>query len=465
MYSLITENRVNTAMRYETGQSSTDERYWPATDPVDTVKFMAGKLREYAYARESNAIQAGYSVTVGLFAQFGFDILVPFRAEKYQTRIMYSNVHVNDGFVDGYRRFDPASFRDYDYRMGPINKISVLNHKLVSIQEHGINFHYVNDRAMLSQELSEGELLLGQGDRLSSKFQNVTDELGTQHQWSIVETENAIYGVDWNRRKIWKLSTDGFHILSDELFIRKRLHEIIEQATTDSDITTLLPDNPVCSTGVEGFWNKKFGEIGWSFIFDIADQRYLNQTIVYNHLHNAFIGEHSYNSPFYMTINEDFYSFDPLTLPTNNPIPVDDRGTMWLHDDPTVASHNYYGRQETAVLHMVMNAGSSMAKVYDAYELVMNGVEWDRVTSRTEQQEAVADPWASGIKYSEPVYEENAWRVPEPYATAILPVSNQLYLVDSAMRGMYIERIFEYDDGSEGIALRSVLTKFRRSYQ
>ena len=53
-----------------------------------------------------------------------------------------------------------------------MKKLEVLNNLLISIQEEGINRHFVNEKAVLNQGSSTGELLLGTGDILDSKHQN-----------------------------------------------------------------------------------------------------------------------------------------------------------------------------------------------------------------------------------------------------------------------------------------------------
>jgi len=47
----------------------------------------------------------------------------------------------------------------------------------------------------------------------------ISDMYGSQWKDSIIQTPNGLYGVDTVAKKIWHLTSQGLHILSDEKFI------------------------------------------------------------------------------------------------------------------------------------------------------------------------------------------------------------------------------------------------------
>ena len=187
----ITENQINAECRLDT----------------PTEKFAPGSNADiYTYAmknidRESDKYNRGYNQQLSSKTYRGINLEIPFFKDEKPSAIMYSNAHNLGSFQDGYRIIDIAAIREYDYRLGRIVAIKNHNGTLVSIQEFGINKHLVNNRALLNQGDSSGELLLGSGQVLDSKALNLSDYIGSQHQWSIVKTDYSLYGFDFNKRK------------------------------------------------------------------------------------------------------------------------------------------------------------------------------------------------------------------------------------------------------------------------
>jgi len=260
----------------------------------------------------------------------------------------------------------PASFKDYDFRLGQINKIIDFNTKLMSIQERGINYHLVNERALMQQPTSSA-LLLGDGVTLDAKAFALTDMLGTQHQWSIVKTDNAVYGVDFNKRKMWRVvagQQGGLETISDSAKMRRWITETVDQYGNISDVTSSFKDNPICSEGIVGAFDRKNNEVIWSFIFNPEGQQggfkcepdeiYANsKTIVWNEWIAKFVSERSFHSPYYLSISEDFYSLDgskvgPVVLP-----PLVAQSDFYLHDVGDYST--FYGKTEEFFIKFVVN--------------------------------------------------------------------------------------------------------------
>jgi len=192
----ITENQINAECRLETPT----EKFAPGSTP-DIYNF-AIKNTE----RESELYNRGYNEQLSSKTYRGINLEIPFFKDEKPAAIMYSNLHNLGSFQDGYRIIDIAAIKEYDYRLGRIVSIKNHNGTLVSIQEFGINKHLVNNRALLNQGDSSGELLLGSGQILDSKALNLSDYIGSQHQWSIIKTDYSLYGFDFNKRKIWRLN-------------------------------------------------------------------------------------------------------------------------------------------------------------------------------------------------------------------------------------------------------------------
>jgi len=464
LMSVVTENSVNTAMRRQDASYS----YYPATGLGNPNLFVTQNN-----SLESELYNKGYQQVLSLYAIFGYDSSIPYRGVHYPTRIKYSNLHTPNAFSDAYRTIDKAAYKDFDFRMGSINKILDLNAKLISIQDQGMNLHYVNDRAMLSQgNASAGQLLLGAGDILAQKAENITDFFGTQHQWSVVKTDNAAYGIDANKRKIWRLVVgQGLELISDTKHYRAKLYEILEQGPNSfhSDIIESIPDNPVCKGGIVGAFSRSNNDIIFAFMFDQTIQKPLNNyCIKFNESGDSFTGTYGHKSPFYMALNNDFFSFNPNIFPSQNIIPTG-QGDFYREgvDVTTTGNDNrstFYGVLEPMTFSFNVNAGSDFIKIFDHYYINSDPNTPDNVQYETVQQLCVQNPFLQPVisNYLRPAYKENQWMVPISRATAITNMTNNIYAVGSPMRGQFIKTTLEYML-NKPIFVKSVDTHFRLS--
>ncbi|MBR2247237.1 MAG: hypothetical protein IJ880_09465 [Bacilli bacterium] len=80
---------------------------------------------------------------------------VPHIKNWFGTRIMYSDVHINDAYKNGYRVFKPTAYRDYTREYGEIVKLVSLESDLICVFEHGVARIPVN-REQVAKQVSAG---------------------------------------------------------------------------------------------------------------------------------------------------------------------------------------------------------------------------------------------------------------------------------------------------------------------
>ena len=467
-YSLITENKINTEMRYDDFVNKT----YPASF-ADIYDFAVKDIE-----KESTLLNRGYNQILSQKTYQGIDEDIPFFPEDKPVGIEYSNKHLPGSLQDGYRIIDLAALKEYDYRMGEITSLQVLNNILVSVQIEGINRHFVNEKAVLSQGGSAGELLLGTGDILDKKHLNITDFVGSQHQWSVISTDRGVYGVDYNKRKIWRLTGDlQVETISDTKGYKTRLHELCETISDESDITEQLPDNPVCSKGIVAHYDRKFNDIYFTWVYgdpDVEDDCSLKdnmETIVFNEWMDAFHGERTCQSPYYMNVNEDFFSFDPNIFPSIDPTPSTS-GRARLHDifeisgvDNATTFHTD-SEPDICSVEFIVNDPSDIAKVFDNLELSTSSNDLYKVTYETQHQLAQHFPFIVGDEASfwrDPAYTENLWKLSIIRTQETQDPINNIYEVDSRFRGRWIKIRLEWKTKNR-IFIKSVLTHYRQSH-
>jgi len=94
---------------------------------------------------ESTVTNKGFNSTTGRKQYFTLPDS-PVIKNKFETRIIYSDIAVNDAFKNGLRVFKSTNFRDYPGTYGSITKLVELSGYLVVIFEHAIGIIPVKER-------------------------------------------------------------------------------------------------------------------------------------------------------------------------------------------------------------------------------------------------------------------------------------------------------------------------------
>ncbi len=443
--SVVTENNYNTAMR----GSDNSNTYYPKLGLTSPETFFAHDIK-----RESTLINVGYNVTLSPKAYQGFDKDVPFRKTKYPTRIAFSNRHDPNSLKDGYRTFDLAAYKDFDYRLGEITCLVDYGSILLNIQQFGISNHPITEKTMLNDG-SAGSLTLGTGERLPLKPISVTDLYGSQHQWSIFKTPLGVYGVDVNKRKIWKVTSEGVELVSDTKKINSYTIDTINSyGSSYSDIVDIIADTPILGTGITIGYDQRYGDI----IFTFVNTQGESNTICYNDKLQMFTSKYNFKSPFYISLNDNFYSSNP-----------NDKSSFFLHDVATVGlvdnKATWYGTSYKPYIEFYVNQYSDITKIFDNLQLVSEPVPFESIQYNTEQQVATQNPFiptAPSDMYTEPKYRENLWRMAIKRATGTTGAINNPYSIASILRGKAMKVKLTFKEKTPN-AIKSVLSYFKIS--
>ena len=74
-----------------------------------------------------------------------------FDRDWFGTRIMYSNVHINNAYKNGFRVFKGTAFKDYTRQYGSITKLLNYGDDLFVVFEHGLALIPIQERAIAAQ--------------------------------------------------------------------------------------------------------------------------------------------------------------------------------------------------------------------------------------------------------------------------------------------------------------------------
>lgn len=146
---------------------------------------------------------------------------VPHIKNWFGTRIMYSDIHVNDGYKNGFRIFRGTNYRDYTREYGEIIKLVPFESSLLCVFEHGIAMIPVNERAVAGQGAG-GNVYINTSNVLPENPKIISDMFGSQWAESVLKVPGRtgdapqyVYGVDTVAKKIWRTDGTSIECISD----------------------------------------------------------------------------------------------------------------------------------------------------------------------------------------------------------------------------------------------------------
>ena len=195
----------------ESAMTGNPRGYFPA-QPMST---------EGVYKKqESQVYNKGFAKSVS--DKWNFEVPnVPHIKNWFGTRIMYSDIHINDAFKNGFRVFQGTHYRDYTREYGEIVKLVPFESSLLCIFEHGVALIPVNERAVAGQGAG-GNVYINTSNVLPENPKIISDMFGSQWPESILKVPGRtgdapqyVYGVDTVAKKIWRTDGNSIECISD----------------------------------------------------------------------------------------------------------------------------------------------------------------------------------------------------------------------------------------------------------
>lgn len=249
---------------------------------------------------ESSVINGGYSSTTSEKQAFTLPD-VPYIKNRFDTRIMYSDISVGDAFKNGFRVFQMTHYRDYPRTYGGIMKMIELFGNILCIFEHGIALIPVNERAVAG-EGSGGNVFINTSNVLPENPKMLSDTYGTQWPESVVQTPYFIYGVDTVGKKIWRTNGDQFEIISD-FKIQEFLNENI--TLSEREMTPIIGVR-----NVKGHYNAFKQDVMFTFYDDLYGFEEKVWNVCYNEVMQKFITFYSWVPSYSANIDNIHFSFN-----------------------------------------------------------------------------------------------------------------------------------------------------------
>ena len=254
---------------------------------------------------ESGLINGGYNVTTS-YKNFSEMPDVPAIKNVFNTRIMYSNIQINDAYRNNYRVFKTMDYRDYPITYGSLTKLVEWGGSLVAVFEHGVAIIAVNERAVAANGAG-GNVFITANNVLPQNPYIVSAQFGSQWPESIVKTPYGLYGIDTVAKKFWKITygvKTGFNLVTISDFKIQRF--LNENITLKEHETTPI----IGIRNVKTHYNAFKGDVMFTFYDDLDTINEKAWNICYNEILSKFITFYSWIPSFSTNIDNIFFSFD-----------------------------------------------------------------------------------------------------------------------------------------------------------
>lgn len=229
---------------------------------------------------------------------------VPAIKNNFDSRIIYSDLHVTDAFKNGYRVFKELNYRDYTKAYGGIIKLIDLKSSLLVVFEHAVALIAVNER-ILAGEGAGGSVYINNKKVLPETPIILSDIFGSQWADSVIKTQKYIYGVDTVAKKIWRTDGQTFTIISD-FKIQKFLNDHLSLGERD-----LLPT--IGLRNVKTHYNNSKYDVMFTFYDNLFNFEEKVWNICFNEYTDIWTTFYSWLPSYSANIQNIFFSFDRNT--------------------------------------------------------------------------------------------------------------------------------------------------------
>lgn len=292
----------------------------------------------------------------GLSKRFTDDVLfaksslIPYYYSNFDTRIYVSDLHINNGLVNGYRIFRGINYKDYIKKHGKIVEVIVSNNVFYMIQENAISYLPIAER-IITSETAANAVLVQNADVLPTQDNAlvISDVYGSRWQFSVKTSNNTVYGVDVEKNKIWRLIGNKLELISDFVvqgFIKKFTdsYNLLKNELLNVDVRTHY--NRYTNDIIFVFYNKNIESDTFSLTFNES----INKWITFN----SWIP--------YMTFSY-FDKFFSLNQKENHNL---------FYEHNVLPYTTYYDKQENFILEYVINENLNVQKVLDNLQIISN---------------------------------------------------------------------------------------------
>jgi len=187
------------------------------------------------------------------------------KSGRFPSRTRFAGPKFLGETIDSFRLFSSLDFHDMDGRVGEINKIAIKDDRVIVWQNKGASTVPVLERQILSG-LDGAPTALGTGGVID-RHDLISSAFGTQHQWSVTETEFGYIWFDMRKKSICVFDSGVYEVslpLGISSYLNEAFNEIYGSGIASGTPVLNSPtydsssDRPIKGVGIIGAYDPKF---------------------------------------------------------------------------------------------------------------------------------------------------------------------------------------------------------------
>ena len=242
---------------------------------------------------------------------------VPYIKQEFQNRIVFSDIHINDAYKNGFRVIRTMNHKDYPMTHGSITKLIELKNALLIVFEHGIGLVSINNQAEHSSQIL-------------SDLNIISDTYGSQWKDSIIKTPSGVYGVDTVAKKIWRVKEGQIELISDTRVQEFLNHNI---SLSERELTPIIGVR-----NVKTFYNAFKHDVMFTFYDNLHGTSEKSWNLCWNEILGIFTTFYSWIPSEMQNIDNIPFSFDRETVKAIGKLGVSDHANDY--SDGVTLSNN-----------------------------------------------------------------------------------------------------------------------------
>ena len=242
---------------------------------------------------------------------------VPYIKQEFQNRIVFSDIHINDAYKNGFRVIRTMNHKDFPMTHGSITKLVELKNTLLIVFEHGIGLVSINNQAEHSSQIL-------------SDLNIISDTYGSQWKDSIIKTPSGVYGVDTVAKKIWRVKEGQIELISD-----MRVQEFLNQniSLSERELTPIIGVR-----NVKTLYNAFKHDVMFTFYDNLQGTSERSWNLCWNEILGIFTTFYSWIPSDMQNIDNIPFSFNRDTVKAIGRLGVSDHGNDY--SDGVTLSNN-----------------------------------------------------------------------------------------------------------------------------
>lgn len=182
--------------------------------------------------------------------------------EEHPHQLWASEPKIDGEFTDSWRIFQANNAIEVTGIYGPINRIINFNNRIFFYQNSAIGQTTIGDRVMLN-DTSGQEIAVGTGG-VFPDYGYISTVTGSIHQFSVIDTEAAIYHWDARLRKLFRTTGGKPEPISDSKGMASFFHNLEGEFLAED--RTLRSINFGGAVGVHGVQDYRYNRVLFTFM-------------------------------------------------------------------------------------------------------------------------------------------------------------------------------------------------------